>query len=532
MKKQNKIHVKRVVSLQGSTLVLGKSSGNAVHELTEKEQAACGIDVADSPKDIAEQKDVEFTEIKLNRKTADPPIDKASYNTLSDSDLLFSLFADLGFTIQLIAILLLSRCLSVFGSESLLPMQVLLTGLTAPPDPLLWMIRLIGGPEKWKGSDWRTELPACLSGRHAFGKATVATSWLSYTRTEFRWHRHTIRFSTRYVDRAVLILPSFPRTLQKAFLTEHPFAVPLFALSKTPTQDAATFSIDGSSSYTYNKRLFDNLRDIEEELIVEIEAFVHSLHKKKRWQTALREAFQEYCIISREGNQIRIASDTERRIHAAMVAIMEVWFRWLIDTGLCEEADADDLFKTVRAEILPELDPKPSDVGAGSMKIESVETFLRYLSETLMLNQITDRWEDDSKAIVRNVNGESLLILPRESIINTYCDWARIRQIDCSFAEGRKPKELPAKLQRAWMTEAPDLFKDGGRDITWKFGLVDSKRKVAALGLRLESLQRQLEVYHIPVDSTLGQLVCPPKVDTQPELTEVDICQELQVLDL
>lgn len=532
MRPKNKVHVKLVVSLQGKALVLGKGAGTTLHELTDKERAACGIDAITLPAGIAEQKDVEFTEIKLNRKTADPPIDNASYNTLSDSDLLFSLFADLGFTIQLIAILLLSRCLSVFGSESLSPMQVLLTGLTAPPDPLLWMIRLIGGPEKWKGRGWRTELPTCLSGRHAFGQATVATSWLSYTRTELRWHRHTIRFSTRYVDRAVLILPSFPRTLQKAFLTEHPFAVPLFAMSKTPTQDAVTFSIDGSSSYTYNKRLFDNLRDIEDELIVEIEAFVHSLHKKKRWQTALREAFQEYCIISREGNQIRIASDTERRIHAAMVAIMEVWFRWLIDTGLYKEADADDLFKTVRAEILPELDPKPSDVGEGAMKIESVETFLRYLSETLMLNQITDRWEGDSKAIVRDVNGDSLLILPREPIINTYCDWARTRQIDCSFVEGRKPKELPVKLQRAWMTEVPDLFKDGGRDVTWKYSLVDAKHKVAALGLRLEPLRRQLEVYQIPVDSALGQLVCSPDLDAQPELAESAIGEDFQEIDL
>ena len=116
MKKQNKIHVKRVISLQDSTLVLGKSSGNVLHELTEKECVACGIDLAISPEDIAEQKNVEFTEIKLNRKTADPPISRAS-RISPDSMLLrlFDLFVDPGFTIQLLGVLLLSRFWSIFG---------------------------------------------------------------------------------------------------------------------------------------------------------------------------------------------------------------------------------------------------------------------------------------------------------------------------------------------------------------------------------------------------------------------------------
>lgn len=82
------------------------------------------------------------------------------------------------------------------------------------------------------------------------------------------------------------------------------------------------------------------------------------------------------------------------------------------------------------------------------------------------------------------------------------------------------------------MTEASDLFKTGGRDVTWKYSLVDAKHKVAALGLRLESLRRQLEVYKIPIDSALGQLVCPPETDAHPELTESAIWEDFQEIDL
>lgn len=534
MKKATKIHVKRLVSLQGSTLVLGKGSGNVLHELTEKECVACGIDLAASPEDIAEHKDVEFTEIKINRKTADPPISRASHISPYDSMLLrlFDLFEDPGFTIQLLGVLLLSRFWSIFWPGLVPRMQVHLTGLFVPSDPLLWMIRLIGGAESWKGNGWSTELPTCLCARHSFGQATVASRWTDYTRTEVRLRNRTVQLRTRYVDRAVLILSSFPASLQRTFHEEQPFAIPLFAMSKTPTRTDATLSLDGSISCTYEQTLFDHMKDCTDELMAECEAFIRTVHKKKRWRQALLEAFQQHCIIGRGADYVKCAADADRRVHAAMLAVLEIWFRWLIDTDRCAEETANERHMRVWATILPETYPKPAGDSESEFRVESLGTFLCFLDEQLTTMRVSDHVGEGSMAVVREVGSEKLLILHRELTVNALLDWAKARQVDCTFIDGRKSGEIPAKLQRAWMTEAPDLFKDGGRDVTWKYSLVDAKHKVAALGLRLEPLRRQLEVYQIPVDSALGQLVCQPKVDTQPELTETEICQELQVLDL
>ncbi|MDY3712632.1 MAG: hypothetical protein SO044_09510 [Agathobaculum sp.] len=534
MKKQNKIHVKRVVSLQDSTLVLGKSSGNVLHELTEKECVACGIDLAASPEDIAEHKDVEFTEIKINRKTADPPISRASHISPHDSMLLLllDLFVDPGFTIQLLGVLLLSRFWSIFWPELVPRMQVHLTGLFVPSDPLLWMIRLIGGAESWKGNGWSAQLPTCLYACHSFGQATVASRWTDYTRTEIRLRNRTVQLRTRYVDRAVLILSSFPATLQRTFHEEQPFAIPLFSMSKTPTRTDVTLSLDGSISCTYEQTLFDHMKDCTDELMAECEAFVRTVHKKKRWRQALLDAFQQHCIISRDGNYVKCAADADRRIHAAMLAVLEIWFRWLIDTDRCAEETANERYMEVWAVILPETYPKPAGDSQGEFRVESLGTFLRFLNEQLATVRISDHFEQGSVAVVREVSSEKLLILHRELTVNTLLDWAKARQVDCTFIHGRKSSEIPAKLQRAWMTEAPDLFKTGGRDVTWKYSLVDAKHKVAALGLRLESLRQQLKEYQIPVDSALGQLVCPPETDAQPELTESAILEDFQEIEL
>lgn len=534
MKKATKIHVKRVVSLQDSTLVLGKGSGNILHELTEKECVACGIDLAAPPEDIAEQKDVECIAVKLNRKTADPPISRASHISPHDSMLLLllDLFADSGFTIQLLGVLLLSRFWSIFWPEFVPRMQVHLTGLFVPSDPLLWMIRLIGGAESWKGNGWSTVLPTCLCARHSFGQATVASRWTDYTCTEVRLRNRTVKLRTRYVDRAVLILSSFPASLQRTFQEEQPFAIPLFAMNKTPTRSDVTLSLDGSISCTYEQTLFDDMKDCTDELMAECEAFVRTVLKKKYWRQALLDAFQQHCIIGRDGDYVKCAADADRRVHAAMLAVLEIWFRWLIDTDRCAEETANERYMEVWAAILPETYPKPAGDSEEDFRVESLGTFLRFLNEQLATVHISDHFEQGSVAVVREVGSEKLLILHRESTVNALLDWAKARQVDCTFIHGRKSGEIPAKLQRAWMTEAPDLFKDGGRDVTWKYGLMDAKHKVAALGLRLEPLRRQLEVYRIPVDSALGQLVCPPDLDEQPELAESAIGEDFRGIDL
>ena len=534
MRPKNKVHVKLVVSLQGKALVLGKGAGTALHELTDKERAACGIDAIALPAGIAKQKDVEFTEIKLNRKTADPPISRAPHISPYDSMLLLllDLFVDRGFTIQLLGVLLLSRFWSIFWPELVPRMQVHLTGLFVPSDPLLWMIRLIGGAESWTGNGWSAQLPTCLCARHSFGQATVASRWTDYTRTEVRLRNRTVQLRTRYVDRADLILSSFPASLQRTFHEEQPFAIPLFAMSKTPTRTDVTLSLDGSISCTYEQTLFDYMQDSTDELMAECEAFVRTVHKKKRWRQALLDAFQHHCIIGRDGDYVKCATDADRRVHAAMLAVLEIWFRWLIDTNRCAEETANERYMEVWAVILPETYPKPAGDSQRASRVESLGTFLRFLNEQLTTVHISDHFEQGSVAVVREVNSEKLLILHRELTVNTLLDWAKARQVDCTFIDGRKSSEIPAKLQRAWMTEAPDLFKVGGRDVTWKYSLVDAKHKVAALGLRLESLRLQLKAYQIPVDSALGQLACPPEPDAQPELIESPIWEDFQEIDL
>lgn len=82
---------------------------------------------------------------------------------------------------------------------------------------------------------------------------------------------------------------------------------------------------------------------------------------------------------------------------------------------------------------------------------------------------------------------------------------------DVSFTESVNEETLPAKLQRK-LEEDGIPFRDGGRDITWKYQNYPKsvqKEKVPCLGLPVRQLLRSWETHKIPIGSAVEQLLKP-----------------------
>lgn len=512
---------KCVIDLHGQTIILGKEGSNTVHPLTDKALAKLGVESAESPEETADRLDVDLIRIRMTRKSADP----APPRRLRDADAtcavqmiqqLPMLFAEARDSAMIMLVLLLGRLWSLFWPEFLPALQIRIIDLPLLPEPLVQLAHLIGGAERWSGDDWQVHLPTRLGAHISFGSACVANRWTDYAYAEIRLRHRTIRLPQAYRDRAVLIESSFPPALQRIFADQNPLAIPVWLNGKCPSRDGVILDLDGTVFFTYDGELYDSVLSCSDDIAAVFELFVHDAQHKKRWKRTLREAFRSFDITDRDGRFIKRNASAECCVKAAMLAVWETLLRWSIEKGLCTEDAANEALFAVWAAILPETCPKLQNPDC-VMRLEDATTFIRFLAEYVGEAAITSEWTEGCKAICREVNGEQLLILPREQSVQTLLAWAEPQQIDFSFAKEYKPAELPAKLQRVWSTDALGLLKDGGRDVTWKYGITTTKDKVAALGIRLGTLTQFVKQHGIEIGQPLGQLLSPP---TEYELVE------------
>ena len=518
---------KCVIDLHGQTIILGKEGSNTVHPLTDKALAKLGVESAESPEETADRLDVDLIRIRMTRKSADlAPPRKLRHEDASWAIQLIrqlpELFGNFRDGMMLVLLLVLGRLWSLFWPEFLPALQVRITNLPLLPEPLVQLAHLIGGAERWSGDDWQVHLPTRLGAHVSFGTACVANRWTDYAYAEIRLHHRTIRLPQAYRDRAVLIESSFPPALQRIFVDQNPLAIPIWLNGKCPSRDGVILDLDGTVFFTYDGELYDFILSCSDDIAAVFELFVHDVQHKKRWRRTLRESFRSFDITDRDGRFVKRNASADCCIKAAILTAWETLLRWSIEKGLCTEDAANEALFAVWAAILPETCPKSQNPDC-VMRLEDATTFVRFIAEYVGETAITSEWTDGCKAICREVNGEQLLILPREQTVQALLTWAEPQQIDLSFAKEYKPAELPAKLQRVWSTDAPGLLKDGGRDVTWKYGITTTKDKVAALGVRLSNLLQFAKQHKIEIGQSIGQPLSPP---THHELVESEKIQE------
>lgn len=527
---------KCVIDLHGQTIVLGKEGSNTVHPLTDKALAKLGVESAESPEETADRLDVDIIRIRMTRKSVDP----ASPRGLRHEDAtcavqimqqLPMLFATARDSAIFMLVLLLGRLWSLFWPEFLPALQIRIANLPLLPEPLVQLAHLIGGAERWSGDDWQVHLPTRLGAHISFGSACVANRWTDYAYAEIRLRHRTIRLPQAYRDRAVLIESNFPPALQRIFVDQNPLAIPVWLNGKCPSRDGVILDLDGTVFFTYDGELYDSVLSCSDDMAAVFELFVHDVQNKKRWRRTLHESFRSFDITKQDGRFVKRNSSAEFCIKAAMLATWETLLHWSIEKSLCTEDAANEALFAVWAAILPETCPKSQNPDC-VMRLEDATTFIRFLAEYVGEATVTSVWADGCKAICREVNGEQLLILPREQTVQALLAWAEPQQIELSFAKEYKPAELPAKLQRVWSTDAPGLLKDGGRDVTWKYGITTPKDKVAALGVRLSTLAQFAKQHEIEIGQPLGQLLSPPAYHELVESEKVPEYTEWEEIEL
>ena len=526
----------RVLDRHGVSTVIGRVNGCAPREFTAQELGKLGVDPAASPEETAERLDVDRIRIRMTRKSADPaPPRKLRHEDATCAVQLIRqlpmLFAAARDSALFTLVLLLGRLWSLFWPEFLPALQIRIANLPLLPEPLVQLALLIGGAEHWSGDDWQVHLPTRLGAHVSFGTACVANRWTDYAYTEIQLRHRTIRLPQAYRDRAVLIESSFPPALQRIFVDQDPLVIPVWLNGKCPSRDGLILDLDGTAFFSYDSELYDFILSCSDDMAAVFELFIHDVQHKKRWRRTLRESFRSLDISEQDGRFVKRNASAECCVKAAMLAAWETLLRWSIEKGLCAEDAANETLFAVWAAILPETCPKSQNSDC-VMRLEDATTLIRFLAEYVGETTVASEWTNGCKAICREVSGEQLLILPREQTVQALLAWAEPQQIDLSFAKEYKPAELPAKLQRVWSADAPGLLKDGGRDVTWKYGIATTKDKVAALGVRLSTLAQFAKLQDIEIGQSLGQLLSPPTHHELVESEKVPNYTEQEEIDL
>ena len=415
-----------------------------------------------------------------------------------------------------------------------------MSGITATPPVLQAELAAFAGDECWEGKHWKVYIPHIWTPKVPLGGFSPSTDLRDYAELRIQWQEMTIRLAAPCRNRLLVLEAGVPASIRKQIRKAAPLGIPVMLGKQSGSDATYCLTLDGIAYYTYDEKILSALQKLSDAISALVIRFGDEQKKESaNFLQRIREHRTRFLPVKLVGDYVQMECKAEAEIMSTLLAVLQEFLQWLITSQKCSYDAANIFFRRVWADILPESAPKKvvSTKRAGTrVRLEDAAGFFRFLADFLAehlsdIRRLGENWKPHTIAVLRTVGTipEPLLIFEREPLFAAYRSWLTERDGDVSFADSVKPELLPAKLQNA-LTQAGIPFKNGGRDVTWKYAFFPnsvSATKAACLGLPVNELLTLWKQYEIEIVDEVGQLLRPETNSAAPERETVQKMGEM-----
>lgn len=347
----------------------------------------------------------------------------------------------------------------------------------------------IQGPEEWRGDDWKLLRPWVVRPQLSLCETTPSAILSDYVGGKFQTPAREKRtFCYPYIDSTMVLAPGLPAAIDRALIGHSPLSLPIVFGRKDTVKGRLILDWNADGLSSYDAVGIKKLRTLEYDCYLEITLFLQWLCRKKRRIKRWKADFDTFRPITRNGRFTTPASDEQTELLCAALALFRQFLVYASEKNdwLTQEKAREIMLQYWRW-VLPESAPKAEGKQQKTVVLNyaSPDVFYQFLTEWFLPTYRTQilqavKGVQGTMGLIRNLDGATLFIAPRQIFLETYSHWLNDRgssTLDLSIVH------RDAAAQRKLLEAGIPLKGETKNPATWRYPFYGRSKTVNRGGM-------------------------------------------------
>ena len=284
----------------------------------------------------------------------------------------------------------------------------------------------------------------------------------------------------------------------------------MFLNGKCPLKSSFVIHCKAAELAEYDNDLLEDAHTNIDYIRALLFTFSEWVHDKRKTQRKIAKNTDRFVLVAHNGRFSRdLWSDPQVLVRAVALSVLQAFLSFCSKARLIKEEDEDGFLNAAWAAILPESSPTPPAEAAAAIPPDwaNADTFWSFMTEYLGDEadiSINEKGKPATKALISALQGDMILILPREKTCTAYRSFLE-RSGSCAPSKGFELDLVHTAIDQ-WGIH---LLTEGD-DITWRYRFyqtnqapVNGKEKLPCLGLPIAQLPENVRRI-LPPDARSG----------------------------